>query len=46
MRRVGCMTFSLMKRRRERPRRTVQEVIKGDLMINNILETLAFNQTK
>ena len=38
MRRVGCRTFSLMKRRKETPKWTLEEIIKGDLMLNNISE--------
>ena len=38
MRRVYCMVFSLVKRRREKPRRTLEEVVRRDFMINNISE--------
>lgn len=37
-----CMVFISVKRR-ERPRRTLEEVVKRDLMINDIFEDLVFN---
>lgn len=34
--RVDCMVFSCTRRRRERPRRTFEEIVKKDIMVNNI----------
>ena len=44
--RVDCMVFSCTRRRRERPRRTFEEIIKRDLIVSNILENLVFNQVQ
>jgi len=40
------MIFSSVKRRRGRPRKILGEVVKRDLMVNNVVETLVFNQAK
>ncbi|RDY08827.1 Tetratricopeptide repeat protein SKI3, partial [Mucuna pruriens] len=40
MRRLDCKVFSLVKMRRKRPKRTREEVVKRDLMMNNIFEDL------
>ena len=40
------MVFSLMKRSKGRPGRTFEEIIKRDLMVNNISENLVFNQAQ
>ena len=45
VRRVDCMILSLGKRRRGRPKRTLEEIIKGDLRLN-ISETTVFNHAK
>ena len=42
VRRIYCMIFNPGKRRRGRPKRTLEEIIKGDLRLNNISETLVF----
>ena len=36
VRRADCMILALGKRRRERPKRTFEEIIKGNLKLNNI----------
>ena len=46
IRKVDCMIFSLVKRRKERPKRTLEEIIKGDLKLNNISETQFFKCAK
>ena len=40
VRRVNYMIFSLAKRRRGKPKRTLEEISKGDLRLNNSFETL------
>ena len=40
--RVDCMIFSLGKRRRGKPKRILEEIIKGDLKLNNILKLWVF----
>ena len=42
MRRVLQMDF-ISEERRRRPKRTYEELIKRDLMVNNILDYLIFN---
>jgi len=37
------MDFSPMIKERGKPKRTVEEVVKRDLMINNICKDLVFN---
>jgi len=39
---VDCMIFSLGKRRRGKPKRILEEIIKGDLKLNNILKLWVF----
>lgn len=46
VRTINCMVFSHVKRRRGRPRRTLEEVVKKDLMVNNIAKTLIFDWVK
>lgn len=38
--------FSPVKRGRGGPRRALEELVKMDIMVNNIPETLVFNQTE
>ena len=45
MRRVHCMVFSPVEKGRGRPK-TLEKVVKGDLMVNNISEDLVFNYVK
>ncbi|KAL5194746.1 hypothetical protein HKD37_20G056765 [Glycine soja] len=40
------MVFSFAKRESGRPRRTLEEIVKGDLMVNNISKSLIFNRTE
>lgn len=40
------MLVSPLKGGRERRRRTLEEVVKRDLMVNNISENLVFNRAK
>ena len=44
MRRVDHMFFIPVKMVRGRPRRTLEEVIKRDVMVSNIPENLVFNE--
>ena len=44
VRRVDCVVFSHVKNRRGGLRRTLGQVVKRDLMVNNISEDLVFNQ--
>jgi len=46
VRRVDCMDFNFVKRGRGRPRRRLREVVKRDLMVNNISQDLVFNQAR
>ena len=43
VRRIDCMVVSLVKRSRGRPKRRLEEIIKGNLRLNNISKTLVFN---
>jgi len=43
VRRVDCMVFSPVKKR-GRPRRILEKLIKMDLMVNKISKSLVFNQ--
>ena len=45
-RKVDDMIFSLGKMERGKPKRTMEELIKGDLRLNNISRTLIFNLTE
>ena len=44
VRRVDCMSFSPVKRGRGRPKRTLGDLIKHDLLLNNISENLIFDR--
>ena len=44
VRRVDGMTFSPLKRGRGRPQRTLKELIRQDLRLNNISERLVFDR--
>jgi len=41
---VYYMVFSSVKRKKGRSKRTLEEVVKRDVMVNNISEDLVFNQ--
>jgi len=43
-RRVDCIVFNPVKRMRGKP--TFEEVVKRELMVNNIFEDLIFNQAE
>jgi len=45
VRRVTCMVFSLAKRRIRSSRRTLEETLKKDLIVNCIFENLVFNKS-
>lgn len=40
---LDCMVSSLVKRGRVRPRKTLKEIVKRNLMVNNFSKNLAFN---
>ena len=44
VRRVDCMSFSPVRRGRGRPKRTLGELIKQDLVLNNISENMVFDR--
>ncbi|RDX63647.1 Pentatricopeptide repeat-containing protein, partial [Mucuna pruriens] len=46
MRRVDHIIFSLVKRGRGRSRRTLEEIIKRDVIVNNITKHLVFNRAQ
>lgn len=46
MRGVDCMFSSAVNRGRGRLRRTLEEVVKRDLIVNKIFEVLFFNRVK
>ena len=43
---IDCMIFNHVKRRRERLKRMLHNIINGDIRLNNIPETLFFNCVK
>ena len=46
VRKLYCMVFSCVKRGRRRPKKTLGEVVKRDLMANNISKDLVLNRIK